>query len=471
MNAKVWFLAAGKKKVGPISTNRVLKRVASGKVPSGALAWKEGMDEWLPIGDISELAVAWEEPTVLEAPPEDGSSRKKKKKKASNGRVKAKAEDADSEDAEEDTNEKVQLLDKPKKKESRAKVKAVNGRVTKTKAKTKKASSGTNAALPLSFVPLHRIERKDIWRSFGMGLSRSRVTLTLAAFGGTALVGGLLSGLGALAMKAHVLLALPFSLAASLAVYVLGCLGLGALSYSSRCQLQDREAPTIKEALSFAWTNVAALTVTPFLLSVAWIVPLLALVLITLMVKIPYVGPVGTGALFGIHIALSAATLFLVLTAGIGSLYTPVIVGFEETGIKGTFSVLLDFVKRSTARIVFWGALPSAAQIPFSGFVIGIAAAILFPALVLVFGMAGGPKITHWLMSMGAGEPPVAGLSVGIVPLMIWVGLFVSAVFAVLASVQNSMLSLLYLGGRDGNDMLISRDAYLEQKMLAEQEG
>ena len=448
MNAKVWFLAAGKKKVGPISTNRVIRRLNSGKVPSDALAWKEGMDEWLPVTDISELAVAWEEqPTVIEPPPE-GSSRKRS---TSDDALKAKGPND------------VQTLDRPKKKKSRAKVKALK--------KPKAPKSETAPSQASTFEPLHRIEPEDIWRSFGLGLSRSRITLTLAAFGGTALVGGVLAGLGALAMKAHVLLALPFLLVASLAVYVLGCLGMGALSYSSRCQLQDRESPTLREAIQFARENAAALTVTPFLLSIAWIAPLLALVLITLVVKIPYVGPVGTGALFGVHILLSAATLFLVVTAGIGSLYTPVIVAFEETGVKATVRVLIEFVRRSTARIVFWGAKPSLAQIPFALLVIGVAAAILAPAMALVFGMAGGPKITQWIMSMGAGDPPVAGLSVGFVPLMIWVGLFVSAVASVLASVQNSMLSLLYLGGREGNDERISRDTYREQKMLAAKEG
>ena len=54
---KVWYLAAGKKKVGPISTDRVRERVAAGKVPAGALAWKEGMNDWLPVDEIHELAL------------------------------------------------------------------------------------------------------------------------------------------------------------------------------------------------------------------------------------------------------------------------------------------------------------------------------------------------------------------------------------------------------------------------------
>ena len=445
MNAKVWFLAAGKKKVGPISKGRVLQRVATGKVPQGALAWREGMEDWLPVTEISEFAGALAEADLedsgLEAVAEAPTRTKATPRKQSSP---------------------SEALAKPE---------------GKTKAKTKKASRPKLEAAPAAeraessraegFRPLHRIERADVWRSFGLGLSRSRVTLTLAVFGSTALVGGLIAGLGALAMQAHVLLALPFVLLAGLSVYVLGCLGLGALSYSARCQLEERAAPTILEALSFARGKLAALTLTPFLLSVAWIVPLVALVLVTLLVKVPYLGPLGTGTLFGVHLTLSAATLFLLLTAAIGSLYTPVIVAFEETSVKDTFRVLLEFVKRSTARILLWGALPSLAQVPFTGLVLGVGAAVLLPALILVFGAAGGPQVGRWLASAGAGEPPVAGLSVGIVPLMIWIGLFASAVTSILASVQNSMLSLLYLGGREGNDQLISRDSYLEQQLLA----
>ena len=218
--------------------------------------------------------------------------------------------------------------------------------------------------------------------------------------------------------------------------------------------------------MTFAWSKVSALTVTPLLLSVAWIVPVLALTLLTLLVKIPYLGPVGTGLIYGVHIALSAATLFLVLTAVIGSVFTPVIVAFEETGIKDTFRVLLDFVKRSTPRVAFWAALPSAAQVPFSFLVIGIGAAILAPPLALLLGSSGGPAVMQWLTIPGV-EAPIAGLGVGLVPVAIWIALFVSGIVAVLASVQNSMLSLLYLGGREGNDELVSRDTYREQRSAA----
>lgn len=465
MNAKVWFLAAGKKKVGPISKGRVLERVATGKVPSGALAWREGMADWLPVTEISEFAGALAESGEhLEDSHETASveaPRKKSKSSGSNGTLAAKtATKAKTGTKTGRSSESNPSLKTKTKKTSRPKVESVASVESVDSAHEVRALSESG------FQPLHRIERKDVWRSFGLGLSRSRVVLTLAVFGSTALVGGLIAGLGALATKLHLLLALPFLLLAGLAVYVLGCLGLGALSYSSRCQLEDRAAPSISEALSFARGKLGALALTPFLLSLAWVVPLVLLLVVSAMVKIPYLGPLGTGLLFGVHLALSGATLFLLLTAGIGSLYTPVIVAFEETGVKATFRVLLDFVQRSTARILLWGALPSMAQVPFSGLVIGVGAAILLPALMLVFLMAGGPQLGSWLARLGAGDPPVAGLSVGLVPLMIWVGLFLSAVAAVLASVQNSMLSLLYLGGRQGNDELISRDSYLEQKLL-----
>src|SRR5207302_10464357 len=50
-----WFLAAGAKKVGPMTRSRVLERIAGGRVPMKTKGWREGMEQWLPLAAIPEL--------------------------------------------------------------------------------------------------------------------------------------------------------------------------------------------------------------------------------------------------------------------------------------------------------------------------------------------------------------------------------------------------------------------------------
>ena len=59
---KVWFLANGDKKVGPLSAARIVERIATGKVPSHARAWREGMIEWKAVSEIEEFQVL---PTIV----------------------------------------------------------------------------------------------------------------------------------------------------------------------------------------------------------------------------------------------------------------------------------------------------------------------------------------------------------------------------------------------------------------------
>ena len=61
------------------------------------------------------------------------------------------------------------------------------------------------------------------------------------------------------------------------------------------------------------------------------------------------------------------------------------------------------------------------------------------------------------------GLPNATRASAGAV---LWVGVFVSAVFSILVSVQNGILSLLYVGGREGNDERISRDTWLARQIF-----
>jgi hypothetical protein len=438
MAAKVWYVAAGKKKAGPMTSGRLRKQVGLGKVPDGALAWREGMDEWEPVEAIDRFQVSDGSETELVDSPDDsrGSSeeratRKKKKTRSSKA--------------------KVAVLDAPAKKARR----------TVTKSRQRKVES--DAAAALSFVPLYRIGWTDMWRAFGMGLEGGRVKLALAASLLPFVGAGLLVALAALAAQASVLLALPLLGLAGLAGYVLLTVAMGALSYYSRHQLQELERPTVKESLRYALDRAAAMSLPPFLLSIAWLVPVIALAILAVMVKIPFLGPLGTGLLFGVHVALSASVLFLIMGAGVAGVFGPVTAAFEETGAKSTMRLVLEFARRSMARTALWGLLPTAAMGPFTGALLALGVVVLAIPLAAV-AAAVGPDTLMWIQGGGMGEPPHAMLTPMVLMIAAWVGLVFTALGAIVTSVQNALCSLLYLGGRQGNDAQISRDTYLARR-------
>ena len=76
-------------------------------------------------------------------------------------------------------------------------------------------------------------------------------------------------------------------------------------------------------------------------------------------------------------------------------------------------------------------------------------------------GASAGASVLGWVRSGMVGDAPLGGLMVGAVPLALWVSVFVVGLCSIPVSVKNALLSFLYLGGREGNDELISRDAYL----------
>jgi hypothetical protein len=53
-----WFYAKNGSQQGPLSTEDLKSRVAMGEVGPNDLAWREGMSDWMPVGQISELKVA-----------------------------------------------------------------------------------------------------------------------------------------------------------------------------------------------------------------------------------------------------------------------------------------------------------------------------------------------------------------------------------------------------------------------------
>lgn len=433
--SKVWYLAAGQKKVGPLAASRVLERVAQGKVPNEARVWRDGMDDWLPIHQVAEFQV---EPTVV--------------RESAQGEVETKAPPG------------AEAPAKPKKVRAGSGAGAVADR-PRAVTKTRTAASGVVAPAEAAFEPPHRIERRDLWRAFGLGLDRRRVTIVLGAVIMATVAGALVGVVGLVAGKIHPVLQLPFVLGSALASFALSAIGLGALSRHSRRQFEEATPPTLAEAFGYALRHAGALIVPPLVLSVAWLAPLVALVLLTLLIKIPYLGPIGTGALFGVHIALGALTLYLMVTAGIASAFAPVVVGFEGTGVLATLRALLDFARRSTARVLLWSILPGLAFVPFAGAVLLVTALTLALPLGTVTAMVGG-DLFAWVKGGMLGDAPVSGLMIGAVPMALWIGLAISAALAVLASVSNSLLSHLYVAGRPGNDARATRDAWIAARTL-----
>lgn len=50
-----WYIVVARKRRGPLSTAQLSEELQAGKVPLDAWAWTEGMDEWVPAGEIREL--------------------------------------------------------------------------------------------------------------------------------------------------------------------------------------------------------------------------------------------------------------------------------------------------------------------------------------------------------------------------------------------------------------------------------
>ena len=52
----LWYIALYDKQIGPISTEEIKRRYRQRNIHSRTYVWKEGMPEWMPLGDVAELA-------------------------------------------------------------------------------------------------------------------------------------------------------------------------------------------------------------------------------------------------------------------------------------------------------------------------------------------------------------------------------------------------------------------------------
>jgi hypothetical protein len=435
---RIWYLGAGGKVVGPMTIERVHERLATG-VPRRTKAWREGMDDWAPLGELDELRPdsATAEAAIGAAPAGEALADAAAGSEGADGVRGADAGPIDGGDARRGADGDG---GGPSADAARRGRTVKRGRSGTRPALPARGPSGVVRAarpdrpplaarlqallaepLPLAYVPPRRIDKADPWRAFALGHDRSRIAV------------------GALAVLASVV---PFG----------GLLGATALSYQSREQLGGRPAPGLRESFGFAVRHARASIALPLGLAAAAAAPLAALVILSLFMKIPYVGPIAGGLAYGVQIALGAAALVLLVASALAGTFGPVVVAFEETSARGTVQLLLDLARRSAARVAAWGLAPGLALHAYALGVSALAAlSVAIPLAVnrLVIGSEG----------LAPGPDEVGGLGIGLVPIALWIALVLVAAAGVLASVTNALVSILYLAGRAGNDGLPAREA------------
>ncbi|MFI5307847.1 MAG: GYF domain-containing protein [Polyangiales bacterium] len=64
-----WHVGINEVPVGPMRRDEIARKLGAGAISFDSLAWREGMDDWLPIGRIPELAVLLAPPAPVGLPP------------------------------------------------------------------------------------------------------------------------------------------------------------------------------------------------------------------------------------------------------------------------------------------------------------------------------------------------------------------------------------------------------------------
>ncbi len=439
MSAKVWYLAVGQKKVGPVSEEEVKSRIASGKLPDKAVAWKDGMAGWSNIKEVPEFAAAF---AALDAP-------------------------AEPEPAPEPAPAPVAAAPAPapKKKTGRKPRPEPQPEAAEADAEGGEKKGGGlrefffPSSVNLGFKQPFRIGWKDVFRAFGTGMAVNRLKTVLIVGGIAAALLLVLGGISFVSMNyIHMIVALPFVFLLFVGLVVLGSVAMGALSFQTREQLVNGRCPGPKEALGEARKHIMALVLTPLAIFGLMLVAVIVLAILNVLGLIPFVGPLITGLIFIVHIAVGGLIFFLALTQQFSVFMGPVIVGFEGSGVKDTIKILFDYVRRSTVRFVLYGFLPNLVYSIFTSLVVGVAAGMLAAPV----GMGTQFQTFHvrlWYDSVG-----ISTLSYGVYLSMFWVAVFGFIVLGLLASVANAIVSFLYLAGRKGNDECIDYNTYLARR-------
>ncbi|MFT5353794.1 MAG: putative Zn finger-like uncharacterized protein [Polyangiales bacterium] len=64
-----WYVAINDVPVGPIKREEVARKIGMGAVSAASLCWREGLDDWRPVGEVPELATLLEQRRVPTPPP------------------------------------------------------------------------------------------------------------------------------------------------------------------------------------------------------------------------------------------------------------------------------------------------------------------------------------------------------------------------------------------------------------------
>ena len=193
MAAKVWYVAAGKKKAGPMTSDRLRRQLSVGKLPKGALAWRDGMEAWEPVVEIDHLQ------------PREADGGAEAQGSASSVEVAVPAQRTAAPKQRSTARSTPSGAGKASRSGSRKGLKGTSG---SRKARTAKPATGAGTVEAGAFKPNFRFERKDMWQAFGLGLELGRVKLALAGMLLPAGASAVLGGVALVAAKLHVLLAL-----------------------------------------------------------------------------------------------------------------------------------------------------------------------------------------------------------------------------------------------------------------------
>lgn len=454
MGEKIWYLGSKKKTLGPMDSSRVRLYIDKGKTSAKTRVKREGeefrlLSEEPYFRQSLRTSVVTDDEVELDSNISDVANTPESDRNAETyvNREALTVEQVYGSPVEDVEAEEAPAEEKaaPKAPKKRARAKAP-------------ASSGDGepagffdrwlgGAPPLQYEQPYRLEKSDLWKSFSLGLDSARCKIAYMGLIVAIILGAVFGGITAGAMYIHPIVGLVFAfLAAAVQLAALN-FALGALSYHSRCRLSGEEAPGVKEALGYAWSNVMTLAAVPFVMTLLPLIPIILLAIGALISKIPYAGPAITGLVFILHIFISLLAFLCSLAGGLSWVLCPIIVGFERTGVKETMQILFHFARTSLARFIFKGFWPNVGMAGFSLFVMFVGACVLAPTMIVpTFGLSGLPGTPHMIGVFFAG---------------IWMGLFSLVIISVILSTQNELLCRLYIAVRPSNDDLISRDAYM----------
>lgn len=59
--ARTWYAVLQGRQTGPFSMGEMASMASEGSISSGTYVWKQGMEDWLPVSSVAELARIFED--------------------------------------------------------------------------------------------------------------------------------------------------------------------------------------------------------------------------------------------------------------------------------------------------------------------------------------------------------------------------------------------------------------------------